>query len=84
MNGTVGPSIRTYGDIAAGDFEYFGATSAAGVEVQQIGVRIQGAFPSLTELKAVRREQGNVSSKKTRSRPNSSARAATVVRLLAS
>ena len=52
LNGSVGPAVRAYGDICAGDFEYFGATSSKGVEWQQLGVRIKGAFPSPTQVKA--------------------------------
>lgn len=50
LNKQIGPALRIYGDIAIGDVEYFGATSVAATEVQQIGVRLKGAFPSDTHL----------------------------------
>lgn len=48
----IGPALRIYGDMVAGDYLYFGASSAAGVEVQQIGTRLSGAFPSATRIGA--------------------------------
>eukprot|EP01045_Picozoa_sp_COSAG04_P025016 COSAG04_NODE_3214_length_3040_cov_1.340020_2_plen_343_part_00 len=51
LDGRVGPAIRVYGDIVGGDFEYMGS-GPDGKAVQQLGVRIKGAYPSLTEVKA--------------------------------
>jgi len=47
-----GPGLRIFGDGALGDLEYIGAISTAGNEVQQIGVRLWGAFASLTIVSA--------------------------------
>lgn len=52
ISSTSGPAFRVVGDILVGDVQYFGATSSAGNEVQQIGARATGAFPSNTTLEA--------------------------------
>lgn len=48
----VGPAIRVLGDILFGDSVYFGATSTAGTQVLQMGVRAWGAFASKTVIQS--------------------------------
>lgn len=43
-----GPGLLVGGDIAGGDYLYFGASSNAGIEVLHLGPRLWGAYASLT------------------------------------
>lgn len=52
LSNAQGWALRIGGDICAGDIGYFGATSTDGTEVQQIGVRSAGAYPSATVVGA--------------------------------
>jgi hypothetical protein len=52
ISDTTGPALRIVGDIAIGDVRYWGAATSAGVQVQQIGARMVGAYPSNTVFSA--------------------------------